>query len=88
MELLAHVFTRPSELREAKWSEFDLQKAEWNIPAARMKMGLAHRVQGVRGVYLRADFKQERRLLMEWYSNWLLCDDNNQIQINELTEKL
>lgn len=156
MELLAHVFTRPSELREAKWSEFDLQKAEWNIPAERMKMGiahwvpltihvlnllkelrlitgfspylfsspalkrsqpiseasvrkllhstgyknrhtahgfrslassvlheqgdfradaieaqLAHKVQGVRGVYLRADFKKERRKLMEWYSEWL-----------------
>ena len=39
MELLAHVFTRPSVLREAKWCEFDLQKAEWNIPAERMKMG-------------------------------------------------
>ncbi len=42
MELLAHVFTRPKELREAKWSEFDLQKAEWNIPAERMKMGRPH----------------------------------------------
>ncbi|KTD68875.1 integrase [Legionella steelei] len=157
MELLAHVFTRPSELREAKWCEFDLQKAEWNIPGERMKMGLphwvpltphvlnllkelrlitgftpylfssptlkeskpisetsvrkllhnagfknrhtahgfrslassvlheqgnfrsdaieaqlAHKVQGVRGVYLRADFKAERRELMHWYSNWLL----------------
>ena len=41
-ELLAHVFTRPSELREAKWCEFDLQKSEWNIPAERMKMGLPH----------------------------------------------
>mgnify|MGYP000125406407 CR=1 FL=1 len=164
MELLAHVFTRPSELREAKWSEFDLQKAEWNIPADRMKMGiahwvpltphvlsllkelrlitgftpylfsspalkrsqpiseasvrkllhsagyknrhtahgfrslassvlheqgdfradaieaqLAHKVQGVRGVYLRADFKKERRELMEWYTNWLN-------QLNVMTE--
>ncbi len=157
MELLAHVFTRPKELREAKWSEFDFQKTEWNIPEGRMKMGiphwvpltpyvlnllkelrlitgftpylfsspalkkpqpiseasvrkllhnagyknrhtahgfrslassvlheeshfradaieaqLAHRVQGVRGVYLRADFKKERRELMEWYTDWLL----------------
>ncbi|RUQ81802.1 tyrosine-type recombinase/integrase [Legionella septentrionalis] len=156
MELLAHLFTRPKELREAKWCEFDLQKAEWNIPEDRMKMGvthwvpltphvlsllkelrlitgftpylfsspasknpqpisetsvrkllhnagyknrhtahgfralassvlheqadfrtdaieaqLAHKVQGVRGMYLRADFKQERRQLMEWYSNWI-----------------
>jgi integrase len=157
MELLAHVFTRPSELREARWCEFDFQQVEWNIPAERMKMAaphwvpltphvvgllkelrlitgftphlftspainksqpiseasvrkllhkagfknrhtahgfrslassvlheqghfrsdaieaqLAHKVQGVRGVYLRADFKQERRLLMNWYSDWLV----------------
>jgi len=25
--------------------------------------------QGVDGIYLRADFKQERRLSMEWYSS-------------------
>lgn len=42
MELLAHLFTRPKELREAKWAEFDLQHAEWNIPEERMKMGLPH----------------------------------------------
>lgn len=168
MELLAHLFTRPSELREAKWSEFDLQKAEWNIPSERMKMGLAHwvplthhvlnllkelrlltgftpylfsspalkkpqpiseasvrkllhnagyknrhtahgfrslassvlheqgdfkadaieaqlahKVQGVRGIYLRADFKQERRLLMEWYSGWLLRNNKHQLKINQ-----
>lgn len=156
IELLAHLFTRPRELRDAKWSELDLQKAEWSIPAERMKMGLphwvpltpyvisllkelrlitgftpylfsspaskksqpisetsirkllynagfknrhtahgfrslassvlhaeshfrsdaieaqlAHKTQGVRGVYLRADFKQERRKLMEWYSDWM-----------------
>jgi len=154
MELLAHVFTRPSELRDAQWSEFNLQEAEWNISAERMKMAaphwvplsphvlkllrelrlltgftpylfnspvtqkhtpiseatvrkllhqtgfknrhtahgfrslassvlheqghfrsdaieaqLAHKVQGVRGIYLRADFKQERRELMCWYSD-------------------
>jgi integrase len=172
-ELLAHLFTRPSELRLAQWSEFNLQQAEWHIPAERMKMAaahwvplspralellkelrlvtgftpylfnspsaktpkpisetsarkllhnngykdlhtlhgfralastvlheqghfrsdaieaqLAHKVQGVRGVYLRADFKQERRLLMEWYSNWLLCDNKDQAKINKLTGKL
>lgn len=35
---------------------------------------LAHKVQGVRGVYLRADFKRERRELMDWYSKWLSCE--------------
>lgn len=156
IELLMHLFTRPSELRLAMWSEFSLQNAEWNVPADRMKMDaphwvplspqalsilrklrlltgftpfvfnspeagitqpisetcarkllhkigyknrhtlhgsrslassvlhseshfrsdateaqLAHKVQGVRGVYLRADFKKERRQLMVWYSQWL-----------------
>ncbi|KTD01975.1 tyrosine-type recombinase/integrase [Legionella feeleii] len=156
IELLAHLFTRPSELRLAQWSEFNLQQAEWHIPTERMKMAvphwvplsphaikllkhlrlitgftpylftspttnkpqpisetsarkllhnsgyknrhtlhgfralastvlheqshfrtdaieaqLAHKVQGVRGVYLRADFKKERKELMNWYSEWL-----------------
>ncbi|WP_133126806.1 tyrosine-type recombinase/integrase [Legionella nagasakiensis] len=167
IELLAHLFTRPKELREAKWSEFDLQGAEWNIPAERMKMGmphwvplsshvlgllkelrrmtgfkpylfdspalkksqpiseasvrkllhnagykdkhtahgfrslastvlheqshfrtdaieaqLAHKVQGVRGVYLRADFKQERRQLMTWYSEWLDSNTKTLVHVN------
>lgn len=38
------VFLRPGELRGAEWSEFDLKKAEWNIPEERMKMGKAHLV--------------------------------------------
>ncbi|MBL7479990.1 tyrosine-type recombinase/integrase [Legionella bononiensis] len=169
IELLAHLFTRPSELRLAQWSEFNLQKAEWHIPADRMKMAaphwvplseqvlkllkelrlitgftpflfnspstkkpqpisetsarklihntgykdlhtlhgfralassvlheqshfrsdaieaqLAHKVQGVRGVYLRADFKTERRELMNWYSNWIL-DEQNTKQLKQET---
>ncbi|MEO8461004.1 MAG: site-specific integrase, partial [Dokdonella sp.] len=30
------------ELRLARWSEFDLENAEWRIPAERMKMGELH----------------------------------------------
>lgn len=41
---LARVFTRPSELREARWAEFDLESAIWSIPAERMKMRRAHAV--------------------------------------------
>lgn len=166
VELLAHLFTRPAELRLAQWSEFNLQQGEWHIPVERMKMAaahwvplsayvikllkelraitgftqylfsspitkklpiseasgrkllhslgyknkhtlhgfralassvlheyshfrsdaieaqLVHKVQGVRGVYLRADFKHERKQLMDWYSNWLLnansLSDKNQ----------
>lgn len=158
VELLAHLFVRPSELKLAQWSEFNLQQAEWHIPTERMKMAhphwvplsapalailrelrlitgftpflfsspgrtpqpisetsarkllhstgykdkhtlhgfralastilhsesnfrsdaieaqLAPKVQGVRGVYMRADFKQERRKLMDWYSDWISSD--------------
>lgn len=38
------VFLRPGELRKAEWVEFDLDKAEWNIPAERMKMRVPHLV--------------------------------------------
>jgi len=41
-------------------------------------------VQGVRGVYLRADFKQERRKLMDWYTNWLLDDKQQQLEENQV----
>ena len=33
---------RPGELRAAAWDEFDLDHAEWRIPAARMKMRDEH----------------------------------------------
>lgn len=44
LNLLPLVFTRPGELRQAEWSEFDLDRAEWNIPPARMKLREAHLV--------------------------------------------
>ena len=36
--------TRKSELLRSKWPEFDLDAAQWDIPAERMKMGKPHRV--------------------------------------------
>ncbi len=42
LKLAPLVFTRPGELRAAKWSEFDLDRAEWRIAAERMKMREAH----------------------------------------------
>lgn len=44
LRLLALVFTRPGELRNAAWSEFDFDKATWTIPAGRMKMRREHHV--------------------------------------------
>jgi integrase len=36
------VFVRPGEKRRAEWSDFDLEKREWRIPAERMKMKEPH----------------------------------------------
>jgi integrase len=44
LQILALTFVRPGELRNARWSEFDLEAAVWTIPAGRMKMKRAHRV--------------------------------------------
>ena len=38
LKLAPLVFVRPGELRAAQWCEIDLEKAEWSIPAERMKM--------------------------------------------------
>jgi integrase len=42
IRLLPLVFVRPGELQWATWSEFDLDGAEWRIPAERMKMREYH----------------------------------------------
>ena len=44
MRLLMLTFVRTVELRCAEWAEFDLDGAEWRIPAVRMKMGEPHTV--------------------------------------------
>ncbi len=42
LQLLAMLFCRPSELRQAKWDEFDFDNALWNIPEERMKKRREH----------------------------------------------
>jgi integrase len=42
MKLIALTFVRTSELIGAKWAEFDVEAARWDIPAERMKMRTAH----------------------------------------------
>jgi len=42
LQLMAHLFVRPGELRQARWSEIDFEAAVWRIPAARMKMKREH----------------------------------------------
>jgi len=42
LKLAPMVFVRPGELRRAEWKELDLVRAEWRIPAAKMKMRVEH----------------------------------------------
>jgi integrase len=44
LHLLSMLACRPSELREARWSEFDLDAALWTLPAERMKRRREHLV--------------------------------------------
>jgi integrase len=42
IKLMALTFVRTSELIGARWSEFNIEAARWDIPAERMKMRSAH----------------------------------------------
>lgn len=44
LQLLSILACRPTELREARWAEIDLEKALWTIPAERMKKRREHLV--------------------------------------------
>ncbi len=44
IQLLPYVFVRPGELRNAEWTEIDLDTALWKIPAEKMKMKADHLV--------------------------------------------
>lgn len=44
IRFLAYTFVRTGELRHARWTEFDLDAAQWRIPAERMKMKEQHLV--------------------------------------------
>lgn len=46
LKLAPLVFVRPGELRKAEWAEFDLDAAEWRIPAARMKRTKQEKLSG------------------------------------------
>ena len=42
LRLAPLMFVRPGELRHAEWAEFDLDGAQWNLPAEKMKMREPH----------------------------------------------
>lgn len=43
LKLMALLYPRPGELRMAEWSEFDLERGIWTIPASRAKMRREHK---------------------------------------------
>ena len=43
LKLMAYLYPRPGELRQAEWIEFDLVQAIWTIPATRAKMRREHK---------------------------------------------
>ncbi|MDF2119539.1 site-specific integrase [Roseiarcaceae bacterium H3SJ34-1] len=43
LKLLAILALRPGEVRAATWSEIDIDRAIWTVPAARSKMRRVHR---------------------------------------------
>jgi integrase len=64
VKLLLLTFVRTIELRGATWDEIDLAKAEWRIPANRMKMRRDHIVPLSRQAV--AAFKELQRLNANW----------------------
>lgn len=66
IKLLMLTFVRTKELIEAKWNEFDLENAEWVIPAERMKMRNEHIVPlSKQAVAMLKDLK-ERNEKWDW----------------------
>ena len=43
LKLMALLYPRPGELRQAEWAEFDLDAGIWTIPESRTKMRRVHR---------------------------------------------
>lgn len=43
LQLLAYLYPRPGELRQAEWREFDLDGGIWTVPAVRTKMRREHK---------------------------------------------
>lgn len=46
LQLAPLVFLRPGELRQAEWTEFDLDEGMWTIPATRMKRSKQQKLSG------------------------------------------
>ncbi len=62
LEFLILTAARSGEVRGAKWGEIDTGKLQWNVPAARMKMGESHSVPlTLRAVAILKDMQSHSR---------------------------
>jgi len=73
MKLMALTFVRTSELIGAKWTEFDLEAARWDLPAERMKMRTPHIVPLAKQTLDVLDTLQT----LTGQSEWLFPGDRN-----------
>src|SRR5487761_1970064 len=74
MRIMAHTFLRTSELVEAPWTEIDLDKGRWEIPAQRMKMPSPHIIPLSRQVV--AELRKLRQITQN--EKWVFSSDWDQ----------
>lgn len=83
VKLMALTFVRTSELINARWAEFDLNAARWDIPAERMKMRTPHIVplspQAIEVLRVLQTISGERELLFPGERNHSKPMSNNTI---------
>jgi len=83
-------FVRPGELRQAEWAEIDLDAAEWNIPAEKMKIRQPHLVPLARQA---VEILRELQPLTGagryrfWESAWGLCAGGKIEKLRKSTTK-
>ena len=73
LKLMALTFVRTSELIGAKWAEFDVEGARWDLPAERMKMRTPHIVPLSRQTLEVLDMLHT----LTGESDWLFPEDRN-----------
>ena len=83
LQLIALTFVRTTELIGARWSEFDMTEARWDIPAGRMKMKSPHIVplsrQALKVLGRLKDISFDRELVFPGDVNPLKPMSNNTI---------
>jgi integrase len=79
LKLAPLVFVRPGELRQAEWAEFDLDNAQWRIPASKMKMRDEHIVP--LSISERPACVEDRAVPGHWEGDLLFGNKNSQIAI-------